>query len=108
MTKYVDIIPYLQETALTIHELHKEYGNDCAVAKVLEMALRRLNEYPSAEVLPVRHAHWEQLKTDGTESAYMCTWCNKTVGSEFDYCPKCGAKMDEEVEEEAVFDASEV
>lgn len=101
MTKYVDIIPYLQETALTIHTLYKEYGEDCAVAKVLEMALRRLNGYPSAEVVPVRHAHWEAIKsrfTDGTEDVCTCSLCGKAVDQEHDYCPKCGAKMDEEVE----------
>lgn len=99
MEKYINVIPYIQETALTIHTLYKEFGDDCAVAKTLETALRSLSHVPAVEVMPVRHAHWEKLKTDGTEEAFMCAWCNKTANKETDYCPNCGAKMDEEMDE---------
>lgn len=98
MEKYINVIPYIQETALNIHALYKEFGEDCAIAKTLEVALRRLSQVPAVEVMPVRHAHWEQLKTDGMEAAFVCAWCSKTAGQEYDYCPNCGAKMDEEVE----------
>ena len=101
MEKYINVIPYIQETALNIHALYKEFGEDCAIAKTLEVALRRLSQVPAVEVMPVRHAHWEPIKsrfTDGTQDNYTCSGCSKATGQEYDYCPNCGAKMDEEVE----------
>lgn len=70
------------------------------------------------DVQPVVHAHWEYIDNvisyEGEFSAYECSHCHKTFlddlcennGSEmvdarkdFKYCPFCGARMDEKVEE---------
>ena len=82
-----------------------------------------INETPAADVAPVRHGRWnkwnyapnrkaifldsvcEQYKTLGYPHriilAFQCSECNmvsmvdKTHGK-YDFCPICGAKMDEE------------
>ena len=62
---------------------------------------------PAANVAPVRHGRWIKESDGGTR----CSVCNKRVRnvtgglyepvdlSDMPYCLKCGAKMDETVEE---------
>lgn len=61
--------------------------------------------YPTEDVAPVVHAHWEPsilpiLQVDW----FRCSLCKKdAIQTPFDiparteYCPYCGARMDEEV-----------
>lgn len=56
---------------------------------------------PSADVAPVRHGRWkDEFKEDAeafVKHRYVCTVCGEwqTYGKT-QYCPNCGAKMDEE------------
>ena len=45
---------------------------------------------------PIRHGHWEK-GIDMFGNYYKCSVCDSTedIGWGFDYCPNCGAKMDE-------------
>ena len=45
----------------------------------------------SADVAPVRHGRWMDMK-----GFWMCSECHKDTLNLFSYCPYCGAKMDEE------------
>ena len=66
-----------------------------------------LREAPTVDAVPVRHGRWIKESDGGTR----CSVCNKRVRnvaggwyepvdlSDMPYCPKCGAKMDEPVEE---------
>lgn len=65
-------------------------------------------EAPTADVVPVVHAHWTCVNT--TENVYMCdgkdgcgncTILLEGTPKENDmlFCTNCGAKMDEEVKE---------
>ena len=54
--------------------------------KVLDMIRRT----PIADVAPVVHAHWEDCS-----NGWMCSNCYRDRTYETDYCPNCGAKMDE-------------
>lgn len=45
---------------------------------------------PSADVAPVRHGRWMDMK-----GFWMCSECHKDTLNLFKYCPYCGAKMDE-------------
>lgn len=67
-----------------------------------------VREYPTADVAPVTHAHWESADLD--EDMKTCSRCElkDCEGRRFfffrphwDYCPNCGARMYEcmEVEE---------
>ena len=49
---------------------------------------------PSADVAPVRHGRWEEYG-----KTWWCSECGFETWLRWDYCPDCGARMDEEVEE---------
>ena len=55
---------------------------------------------PAADVAPVRHGHWVKAERRGCVSyadAYAeCDHCHKVIFDawNFDYCPRCGARMD--------------
>ena len=56
-------------------------------ADVITMeGVKIINQFPSADVAPVRHGHWIYHPDDlfPYESTQECS-----------YCPNCGAKMDE-------------
>lgn len=69
-----------------------------------------LNQFPVADVAPVRHGRWISL-TDCSNAGVYCSVCQKKVYKEdyaicnrknklrSDYCPNCGAKMDSELNE---------
>lgn len=62
-----------------------------------------IDEIPSADVAPVRHAKWELIDECINEGVY-CSNCHKKIyraRAEYanqkvksNYCPNCGAKMD--------------
>lgn len=51
-----------------------------------------LKRLPSADVQPVRHGHW--IYTPTSPLGFTCSECGKEMCL-FNYCPHCGAKMDE-------------
>lgn len=64
--------------------------------------VRRLLSIPAADVAPVRHGRWVSVQH---KLARVCSVCNRDEPYKFafadidadlyDYCPNCGAKMDE-------------
>lgn len=67
-----------------------------------------IKAFPSADVQPVRHGHWDETTepcgwTD--EDCAECSECHNTfvlgdytmedIRESFKYCPNCGARMDE-------------
>ena len=79
-------------------EIHTNYLDD--YAKGFQAALLAVMSIPTADVSPVRHGRWiEQCE----ESLYSCSVCGAEwigiVGTPkeygMDFCPHCGAKMDE-------------
>jgi hypothetical protein len=65
-----------------------------------EMPEKEFDEFPAADVAPVRHGRWEMrptgMETDtGPEYKAYCTVCNEPNKQyQPPYCPHCGAKMD--------------
>lgn len=60
----------------------------------------RLYEIPTVDAVPVRHGHWiVEWETDDTRML-RCSKCrmifNVGKGRDGNYCPECGARMDEE------------
>ena len=66
-----------------------------------------LNQFPAADVAPVRHGKWISLTECANEGVYcsICkkkvwksdyAWCSKKSRNKLrsNYCPNCGAKMD--------------
>ncbi len=67
-----------------------------------------LQTIPSADVAPVRHGRWYYSYTTITEvKMYICSRCRSERAidkydniEEYEYCPHCGAKMDEKERDE--------
>ena len=58
-----------------------------------------LNQFPAADVATVRHGRWIEHKhfhyDHYIDSTYECSECKVEEPLTSDYCPNCGAKMDE-------------
>ena len=84
---------------------HKRAENRCALIfsnASVEYTERCCYYEPVEEVLPVIHAHWALYLDENncTYGNYACTNCHTIQGlMKYRYCPYCGAKMDEVVEE---------
>lgn len=65
-----------------------------------EMSEKEFDDFPAADVEPVRHGLWKQCfedwrqQIDGNE-CFVCGFKYFGTGiRSFHYCPNCGAKMD--------------
>ena len=67
-------------------------------------ARKIIAEFPAADVRPVVHAHWVNVRQEG-----VCSWTAECSNCwtrndippvvSAHYCPSCGAVMDEEVDD---------
>lgn len=64
-----------------------------------------LQNSETEDVAPVIHAHWEYRYDTGIyQTEFLCSRCKGLIETysctvdevEYEYCPHCGAKMDEE------------
>lgn len=65
-----------------------EPGEGC-----IECIVDEIDNFPAADVAPVRRGHW----LDGLEGSMLsiCSVCGFTAGAySHRYCPNCGAKME--------------
>lgn len=90
MLEYID-----REAALSIFE--EKWESEKAMADAI-------NEIPAADVAPVRHARWVLEYTTPYDdprwknrALKRCSACGWTNACRYNFCPNCGAKMDEEV-----------
>lgn len=80
-----------------------EYRRKCySFNDICEM----LKSAPTIDAEPVVHAHWiERITYERGKSDYVCSACNyeknfyQVLLPFVNYCPHCGAKMDEEAEQ---------
>ena len=95
---------YIDRTALGIGYADPKAFINPAHANGWNTAIQIINEAPSADVAPVRHAKWVLIDECVNEGVY-CSNCHKKIyRAEYanqkvksNFCPNCGAKMDEEV-----------
>jgi rubrerythrin len=70
----------------TIRE-HK-YDTDTPMARLQELE----NKVEDGVLVEVRHGKWQ--KVNDKYPRYVCTVCNHLFNNKnYNYCPKCGAKM---------------
>ena len=105
MTEYIE-----RKIALSIREPSKSdrhyqtYNLDDAYGQGWDDALCCIESIPVADVAPVRHGHWIYHPDDlfPNDSTQECSYCHAeeslTLYNE-NYCPNCGARMDEEASE---------
>ena len=79
----------------------KELMNDAPeqVGYSREDAADCIRYMDAADVAPVRHGRWISKNHHGYEWVFVCSNCDYVDGYPFNdrhnYCPSCGAKMDE-------------
>lgn len=72
-------------------------------ADAINWCRNTLNDAPTVDAKPVVRGHWinEKVMVKGYRAKYCydCSVCGKSTGYEYfpisNYCPSCGAKMDE-------------
>ena len=65
-------------------------------------AVRIVKDMPDVDAAPLVHARWSKARFEKTYAGYtkasiyyVCSACGKDVDDAlFNYCPKCGAKME--------------
>ena len=88
-----------RETLINNLELlarHEDRFRRCAILGVVET----IRAMKAADVAPVVHGRWEQVKKCATKAKYRCSVCGREIMSavkvnieKYPYC-HCGAKMD--------------
>ena len=59
--------------------------------------LEKIDNQTAADVAPVKHGHWEEIRDAyGQLEGWMCKKCGREMKAKENYCPNCGAKMDDE------------
>ena len=83
MARYIETGALLMELNDTdIFDTYNDYS----------MVFDTIDNFPTADVAPVRHGHWVECNYGLT---FECSECKyPTEYSLTDYCPNCGAKMD--------------
>ena len=108
MTRYIDAKKLLNEVRNYCKTVY------CQPSKTEAELQSIIDRQPSADVQPVVHAHWDCIENvhsyEGTFDGYECSHCHKMflddmcenngsdyvdAKNDFEYCPFCGAKMDE-------------
>lgn len=89
-------------------------NSDFAPPPTWNNAVEIVEQFPAADVVEVRHAHWDDVEVIECEAAKLmvasmrCSACNRYHNEVYHYgnptemahyCGFCGAKMDEEGEE---------
>ena len=86
-------------------DVSKDRKHDSEVAMFMCEHFRKfVKELPSADVRPNIHGHWEVVSDGYGDDAYICecseckdtVWVYKDTDRKWNYCPNCGAIMDEE------------
>lgn len=96
---------YIEREALEVELNHRlnflmgENGEYDHYTSGFDDAVTRVENFPAADVAPVRHGHWELTGADkyGRGGIWKCTGrdgCGKFYPYKCDFCPNCGAKMD--------------
>ena len=64
--------------------------------------LQSISDMPAADVAPVIHAHWIRYPDCGVTKCSNCGWSIEECWDS-DYCPHCGAQMDEKENDNATY-----
>ena len=93
---------YIERDALEVALNHRlnflmaENGEYDHYTSGFDEAVTRVENFPAADVAPVRHGEWEIVVGSNGKEYMVCTCCrvSQDLTGVFTYCPNCGAKMD--------------
>lgn len=87
-----DAIAYIQ--SIYCKNCNSYNGIRCRACNI-DDAVSELKDVPAVDAEPVRHGRW--IAQDDTFTRFMCSECKaKNYDGSDNYCPNCGARMDEE------------
>lgn len=74
-------------------------GDDYAAGYMdaLDKVETLIRNTPAVEAEPVVHAHWEKFRHPSGTHGIRCSHCQTTNGRKSNFCPECGAIMDEKI-----------
>ena len=101
MTEYIERDAISEEIRKYYYKNPPNFSYGEGFDRGLDRAQRAILDAPAADVAPVVHGQW--IHTDlashwhGKDECSECTYHEKDRSdlSHFNYCPNCGAKMDE-------------
>ena len=93
---------YIEREALEVALNHRlnflmaENGEYDHYTSGFDEVVTRVENFPAADVAPVRHGEWEIVVGSNGKEYMVCTCCrvSQDLTGVFTYCPNCGAKMD--------------
>ena len=89
MSRYIDADKLKRRFEL-ISLIEWNFHAPTSWANAFGEAADMIDDEPTADVAEVKRARWKDLKT-----VYRCSVCGYNMGWTPNYCPHCGAKMDE-------------
>ena len=103
---YIEREGFVQELTEACGEIDLRFLRGRAVREAIDIVKNHINAMPAADVAPVVHGLWEQIRGADLTSAFRCSVCGRRVSAPSDkkktlfylkerypYC-NCGAKMD--------------
>lgn len=94
--RYIEIDSIIEQ--IKAEHCERCTNHRCTLCDIDEVLIL-LEEADDADVEEVKHGEWEERKFIVFDSeikiGYRCSACNTTWDTETNYCPNCGAKMDE-------------
>ena len=104
MNDYIDRQTAIDAVMALIPSLTTADGSgqfDAEIYRVQELFVdigQVLNDLPPVETEPVKHGRWIPFERTTEHVVCICTVCGRRVPMPtwYNYCPNCGAKMDEE------------
>lgn len=107
MDKYMkksDVIAYIRKEAKEAQSAFEELGGESGIiAEAFEDLANELEDFPTADVAPVRHGKWVHSRYENCSEQFemvKCSCCGREAYAmafyvrDGNYCPNCGAKMD--------------
>lgn len=100
MSRYIDADGLLAKVPQASADIFENCRNCTCLDS--EQIKELINAEPTADVAEVKHGRWVKgIGENGVTSACFCSECHFEDNrySLFNYCPKCGSRMIDEVEE---------
>lgn len=100
---------YIEREALIrrIKEIHcaecDSYNGVRCRACWVDDTLDYIDSEPAADVAPVQHGQWIEKEKYTFGIMYDCSLCEDRIldnGHHWNYCPNCGARMTEDIDEQ--------
>ncbi len=90
-----DVIAYIRKEAEECQNAFDELGGESGIiAEAFEDLANELEDFPAADVAPVRHGKWVTFHAEFAGDIQYCSVCEIGFADRTSYCPHCGAVMD--------------